>query len=697
MLRLVVLLSVLAFGVGTAHAQLFWPENLGDSVNTEYPEVNPVMTKGGDTLFFSRINSPDNRYGAEDSQDIWMSVKGADGAWKKAERLPDAVNIARYNALYSVLADGKSFLIAGVFDKHGKMWLRRGFSIVKCDRGNWSKPERVHVKWFYWMNEGDVANAYMTPDGKFLYMAMSRRYASDRLAIYVSQRQKGKGYVFSRPKRVKGPMADFFSAETPVYSEAHGRLYFAARKNAEDVGDANIFAVSKSGQNNVVSWDKLVRLSDTVNSAMWESYFVPSPDGTRALLCSDKEGGFGKSDIYNVMLTESRPWVYVKGRILDAFTKAALPMSAAPVLLVNGEQHDSMQMRKDSAYFEGKLPLGERYVFTAQRPHCTSDTVVVDMSNERLYHEATVDLTLTSLPYVHVKGVLINSIAMAPIEARYNPTLLIDGQPVDSAKIDPKTSAFSVNLPFGRKYQIAAKADEHTSQPAELDLTRYHEYTEVPCNAFARLLNANMVTLKGTVINTKTGKPLEPGIDVKMRVNRVISDLFRYDNKTANYTMMLPAGADYDLIPSVKNFYNKLEVVDLRNAKPRSVVQRNFFVMPLEVGQSVDIENIFFETAKSTLKPESYRSLNALVEFFNEYPNVVVEIGGHTDNVGGASYNKKLSQARAASVAEYIIQQGISRDRFRAKGYGFDKPKASNKTAKGRAQNRRVDFTILGI
>ena len=61
MLRLVVLLSVLAFGVGTAHAQLFWPENLGDSVNTEYPEVNPVMTKGGDTLFFSRINSPDNR------------------------------------------------------------------------------------------------------------------------------------------------------------------------------------------------------------------------------------------------------------------------------------------------------------------------------------------------------------------------------------------------------------------------------------------------------------------------------------------------------------------------------------------------------------------------------------------------------------------------------------------------------------
>ena len=124
------------------------------------------------------------------------------------------------------------------------------------------------------------------------------------------------------------------------------------------------------------------------------------------------------------------------------------------------------------------------------------------------------------------------------------PTSLSGAYRVDSAKIDPKTSAFSVNLPFGRKYQIAAKADEHTSQPAELDLTRYHEYAEVPCNAFARLLNANMVTLKGTVINTKTGKPLDPGIDVKMRVNRVISDFFRYDNKMANYTIILPAEAD---------------------------------------------------------------------------------------------------------------------------------------------------------
>ena len=147
----------------------------------------------------------------------------------------------------------------------------------------------------------------------------------------------------------------------------------------------------------------------------------------------------------------------------------------------------------------------------------------------------------------------------------------------------------------------------------------------------------------------------------------------------------------------LKNFYNKLEVLDLRNAKPRDVVQRDFYVTPLEVGQSVDIENIFFETGKSKLKETSFRSLNALVEFFQEYPNVKVEIGGHTDNVGGAAMNKRLSKERAKSVALYIIEQGIAKERFQAKGYGPDKPKATNKTKEGRARNRRVDFTIIGI
>jgi outer membrane protein OmpA-like peptidoglycan-associated protein len=206
-----------------------------------------------------------------------------------------------------------------------------------------------------------------------------------------------------------------------------------------------------------------------------------------------------------------------------------------------------------------------------------------------------------------------------------------------------------------------------------------------------------MVTLNGKLINTKTGKQLEAGYEVKMRVNGVESPAFKYVTEDATYTLRLPVGFNYDLTPRVINFYNRFEPLDLTQAAPMSKVVRNFYVTPIEVGQSVDIENIYFETGRAALKPESFRSLNALIEFLNEYPNVRVEIGGHTDNVGSAAVNLKISEERAVSVAEYVIAQGIPATRVVSKGYGFEKPKASNRTAEGRAQNRRVDFTITGI
>ena len=230
-----------------------------------------------------------------------------------------------------------------------------------------------------------------------------------------------------------------------------------------------------------------------------------------------------------------------------------------------------------------------------------------------------------------------------------------------------------------------------------IDLTSYEEFVLINQNIFAEPEDANMVSLSGKIINTKTGKQLEEGYEVKMRVNGVETPAFAYDTKNATYTLKLPVGYNYDLTPRVINFYNRFEPIDLTNAAPMSKVVRNFYVTPIEVGQSVDIENIYFETGRAALKPESFRSLNALMEFLNEYPNVKVEIGGHTDNVGSAAVNNKISEERALSVAEYLIKEGVPAHRIVSKGYGFDKPKASNKTAEGRAQNRRVDFTITGI
>jgi outer membrane protein OmpA-like peptidoglycan-associated protein len=73
----------------------------------------------------------------------------------------------------------------------------------------------------------------------------------------------------------------------------------------------------------------------------------------------------------------------------------------------------------------------------------------------------------------------------------------------------------------------------------------------------------------------------------------------------------------------------------------------------------------------------------------------LIQVEGHTDNVGAAQYNKDLSARRAASVVRYLVAKGVAPERLRAVGFGYDKPIASNETALGRARNRRVEFTIV--
>lgn len=710
-----VLLLLLSFGIMRSVGQSFEPENLGGRVNSAQSDVNPVFSKGGDTLFFARINEVSNKYLEEDSQDIWMSVKGRDGKWGKAERLPNSVNIGRYNALYAALEDG-SYLIAGVYDKTGTKWLRNGFSFIRpLGDSAWSVPERIDVSCFTTGSRGDLVNASMTPDGKYLFLAYSKCWKGKRLKLYVAEQKKAGKY--SRPRKLKGDMRNFYTAEAPVYSSASGKLYFSgisARGGTQRMYSA-VPVPADSGSNRkvrpMVEWTDVRPLSDTVHIGSWNSYFTPSSNGAYAMLCSNGTGrngedasgqsdsvagAKGKSDIYVAMLVETRPWVVVHGRLLDARTNQLLPAGKEVKVLLNGQASDSIVLENGNR-FTALLPLNARYEFTSLVKNFISDTAVVDVRGKKLYTEDTVYLTLRTLPYVLVSGVAYDSYSLQPIDRKYQPKVLIDGKAVDSLKFDGSKSAYEVTLPYGKKYSFSVQAQEYKSLPVEVDLTPYTEYSKLTTDLYAQPLNANMVTLYGKVINTKTGAPLEPGQIVKMKVNKREALNFQYNDKNASYRLMLPAGTDYDITPSVKNFYNKMEAVDLRKAQPRSKIPRDFFVMPLEVGQSVDIENIYFETGKSTLKPESYRSLNALVDFFNEYPNVKVLVGGHTDNTGSEAVNKRLSKLRAQAVADYLVGQGVNPDRFQSEGYGSSRPKVSNKTKEGRAKNRRTDFTIMGL
>ena len=98
---------------------------------------------------------------------------------------------------------------------------------------------------------------------------------------------------------------------------------------------------------------------------------------------------------------------------------------------------------------------------------------------------------------------------------------------------------------------------------------------------------------------------------------------------------------------------------------------------------------------RQSLKTESVSVFVDIIKILNEYPNAKFTVEGHTDSVGSASLNQKLSESRANSVRDFLVKEGIAADRLTAIGYGEDKPIATNNTRAGRTQNRRVEINLV--
>ena len=114
-----------------------------------------------------------------------------------------------------------------------------------------------------------------------------------------------------------------------------------------------------------------------------------------------------------------------------------------------------------------------------------------------------------------------------------------------------------------------------------------------------------------------------------------------------------------------------------------------------EIREEIELPGVQFETDSDRLLPGAEETLNDAVATLDKYPELVVEVAGHTDAVGAAEYNRGLSQRRAATVRDFLIDRGIAQDRLSTRGYGEDEPIADNDTASGRAQNRRVVLRIV--
>ncbi len=168
---------------------------------------------------------------------------------------------------------------------------------------------------------------------------------------------------------------------------------------------------------------------------------------------------------------------------------------------------------------------------------------------------------------------------------------------------------------------------------------------------------------------------------------------FPVDKEDGHFTAAVRSDLDYVMIAKKEGYaYDTRYLVSKK--LQNDTLRINMQVRPIEVGQSYQLNDINFETGSAALTPEAEFVVNSFVDFLRENPTLYVVIQGHTDNVGDAKENMKLSNERAKAVYDYLLSRRIRQERIEYKGYGSEKPLAGNDTEEGRAKNRRTVFVI---
>jgi len=201
--------------------------------------------------------------------------------------------------------------------------------------------------------------------------------------------------------------------------------------------------------------------------------------------------------------------------------------------------------------------------------------------------------------------------------------------------------------------------------------------------------------IKGKVIDEDSGLPVCAKVElIDLETSTVVKGESCWEK--GEFLMSLPVGKEYAFNVSTEGYlfysdnFKLKESADIIDPYILEVKMKK-----IKIGGSVVLRNIFFNTGSYELLAASKIELQKLIDFLNLNKSLIIEISGHTDNVGSAELNQKLSQARAKEVYSYLANQGIELARMKYSGYGFVQPISSNDTPEGRALNRRTEFRII--
>jgi outer membrane protein OmpA-like peptidoglycan-associated protein len=466
----------------------------------------------------------------------------------------------------------------------------------------------------------------------------------DREDIYQSIKVDGKWNTpLNLGKPINTPEHDAIVALSP-----DGNTMFLYKASGE--GDLYYAKKTKKG------WTKPESLGSNINTKYSETSISVTADGKTIYFSSNRPGGFGGFDIYKSERKEN-------GRY-------DRPENLGPVINTSDDD-DSPFIHPDgvSLYFssKGHATMGGYDIFVS----------IMDSTGE------------WSLP--QNLGYPINTtkddiyfVLSADNKHGYYSSEKAGGY--------GSSDCYLITMPTRQMEEVVEK-----EAPKKFNFDVGNAGTPKMVLQVATQKTVNPITIfKGKIFDDLTKEPLETEIIITDNVTgQKLSDI--ESGADGSFLIVLNSGKNYGIAVTKKGYLFHSENFDLPPSSDYQEVEKDIYLKKAALGTKIVLRNIFFDFDKATLRKESTKELERLLGILKENPTLKVEIAGHTDNIGSAEYNQKLSENRAQAVVDYLIEQGIDKKRLTYAGYGLAKPMTSNDTEKGRQLNRRTEFEIKGI
>jgi len=466
----------------------------------------------------------------------------------------------------------------------------------------------------------------------------------DREDIYQSNKMDGK---WGPPVNVGKPI-NTSEHDAIVALSPDGNTMFLYKA----VGEGDLYYCKKSSK----GWTKPESLGSNINSKYSETSISVSADGKFLYFSSNRPGGFGGFDIFRSERLEN-------GR----YDK---PENLGPTINTSDDD-DSPFIHPDgvSLYFssKGHATMGGYDIFRT-----SLDSTGGWTQPENLGYP--INTTKDDIYFV--------------LSADNKHGYYSSEKPGGYGTSD----CYLITMPTREIIDIAEK-----EAPKKFNFEQSNSATTKLVLQVAEQKTINPITIfKGKVFDDLTKKPLESDIFITNNATgEKLTDIV--SSADGSFLIVLSSGKNYGIAVMKQGYLFHSENFDLPPSSDYQEIEKDIYLKKAALGTRIVLRNIFFDFDKSTIRKESAKELERLFTVLKENPTLKVEISGHTDNVGSADYNQKLSQDRSQSVVNYLIEKGIDKKQLTFAGYGFSRPLISNDTEKGRQLNRRTEFEIKGI